>query len=272
MTRPIDTPSGDWCLAARGVTVRRGGRAILDTVSLTLRRGACLSLVGPNGSGKTTLLLALLGVFRPDDGQVRLNDRALAKMSPRTRGRFAGYVPQLLETAPPFTVRDVVAGGRFAHTNAWQALRPADETAVTQALERCGMTALADRRFDTLSGGERQKTLIAAAVAQDPAVLLLDEPNAALDPAYQLELVRILRAWHASGRALLVISHDLQLPLALGGRVAALQAGRLVAEGPADEVLTPAVLSKIYGAPFERVTTSSGQAIPLPTWWRTDAT
>ena len=262
-----DTSSADWCLAARGITVRRGGRAILDEVSLQLRRGECLSLVGPNGSGKTTLMLTLLGVLRTDGGRVSLDDHDLTRLDARRRGRFAGYVPQLLDQAPAFTVYDVVAGGRYAHTGAWQALRSADETAIKQALDRCGLTDFAARRFDTLSGGERQKALIAAAIAQDPQVLMLDEPNAALDPAYQLELVRILRDWHASGRALLVISHDLQLPLALGGRVVALRDGQLAVAGTVGDVLTPAKLTEIYDAPFEQVTTSSGQQIPLPAWW-----
>jgi len=257
-----------WCLSCEHLSVRRGPRLAVQDSTLTLRAGECVSIVGPNGSGKTTLLLALLGLLPPAAGTVRLDGRRLDQLTARQRGRFAAYVPQVLDRAPAFTVYDVVAGGRYPHVAAHRPLSAADHAAVRGALELCGLTPLAERSFDTLSGGERQKTLIAAAMAQDPQVLFLDEPNTALDPGYQVELVRILRDWHRAGRGLLLVSHDLQLPAALGGRVVALRDGRIVAHGPVGSVLTPATLAHVYDARFGIATTADGSQMVLPDWWR----
>jgi len=140
--------------------------------------------------------------------------------------------------------------------------------AVRKAIEQCSLESLADRPFHAISGGERQKTLIAAAIAQDAAVMFLDEPNTALDPAYQTELVRILREWHAAGRGIVLVSHDLQLPAALGGRVVALNGGQIAADGPVNEVLTSTRLEAVYGAPFAEARLGNGTTIVLPQWWQ----
>jgi len=176
-------------------------------------------------------------------------------------------VPQSAELLPAFSVRDVVAGGRFPYASRLGPLTSADHDAIDHAMECCGLSALSGRTLDAISGGERQKTLIAAAIAQEPRLLLLDEPTSALDPAYRLELLSILRDWHASGRGLVLVSHDLQLPAALGGRVLALREGRLVADGPASEVLTPERLADIYDAEFAEVRVDDGPRLPLPRWW-----
>ena len=258
-----------WRLECEHLSVRRGRRLVVQDVTLALHPGQCVSIVGPNGSGKTTLLLALLGLLPPASGGVRLNGRDWGRLSARERGRFAAYVPQGLDRVPAFRVYDVVAGGRYPHVAAHGPLTVADHAAIRRALEQCGLTVLAERPLDAVSGGERQKTLIAAAMAQDPQMMFLDEPNAALDPGYQIELVRILRDWHRAGRGLLLVSHDLQLPAALGGRVVALREGRVAADGPADEVLVPDTLGAIYGARFGVVTTADGAQLVLPDWWRT---
>ncbi len=257
-----------WRLACERLRVQRGGRTILHEVDLTLRDGECLSLIGPNGSGKTTLMLAMLGLLPAAAGRVAVNDRPLAALSAAARGRFASYVPQTVERLPAFTVREVVETGRFPHGSPLRPLSPADRRQVDDALAACGLSALAGRRVDTLSGGERQKTLIAAAIAQDAQVMFLDEPNTALDPGYQAELVALLRAWRRRGRALVLISHDLQLPAALGGRVVAVCAGRIAADGPASAVIAPEALAGIYGAAFAVATTADGREIIVPDWWR----
>lgn len=267
INRPVQDPDG-WRLEARGLDVKRGGRTILDDVSVAIRAGECVSLVGPNGSGKTTLMRVLLGLWPPTRGDVLLDGRAWLDIAPRARGRFAAYVPQMLDAVPPLTVFAVVAGGRYPYQPSPGPLTDGDRQAVDAAIAQCGLQSLVDRRIDQISGGERQKSLIAAAIAQDPLLLCLDEPTTALDPAYQIELVGILQAWRSQGRALIVISHDLQLPTALGGRVIALREHRVAAEGDVDEVLTPEVLASVYGATFEMVETSTGARISLPAWWR----
>jgi len=257
----------NWRLEVRALSVRRGDRLVLQDVNFSVGPGECLSIVGPNGSGKTTLLLALLGLLAPAAGAVTLNGVGVRRMPARQRGRWLGYVPQTLTSPPPFYVYDVVADGRFPYVSGVARLTSADLDAVHGALERCGLLALADRVFTSLSGGEQRRTLLAAAMAQDPQVLLLDEPNTALDPAYRLELVRILLSWLAGGRSLVVVSHDLDLPAALGGCVLALRGGRVVAAGPADVVLAPETLTRVYEAPFELVTSADGRRFSVPRWW-----
>lgn len=265
MSRSPDIPS-DWVLEADGISVRRGGRDLLADVTLRINAGECLSIIGPNGAGKSTLLLTLLGLLAPTAGRLALAGRSLRAWSPRARGRWAAYVPQTLELLPAYTVHDVVMAGRYPHVGAWRALEAEDIAAIDAALQHCGLRELAHRRWDEISGGERQKTLLAAAMAQSPRLLLLDEPTASLDPAYQVELVRALTAWHKGGGALVVVSHDLQLPAALGGRVVALRAGRMVADGPAEQVLEPASLGRVYGAQFAWVMTADGRRIAQPAW------
>lgn len=265
MSRSPDIPA-DWVLEADGVSVRRGGRELLADVALRVNAGECLSIIGPNGAGKSTLLLTLLGLLAPTAGRLMLTGRALHAWPPRVRGRWAAYVPQTLELLPAYTVYDVVAAGRYPHVGAWRAWSADDAAAIDAALGLCGLRELAARRWDQISGGERQKTLLAAALAQAPRLLLLDEPTASLDPAYQVELVRALAAWHAGGGALIVVSHDLQLPAALGGRVVALCAGRVVADGPAEQVLEPESLGRVYGAQFAWVVTADGRRVAQPAW------
>ena len=157
-----ETPAAaapSWNLTCAGLSVRRGGRLVVHDVNLTLRSNECLSFVGPNGSGKTTFMLALLGLLPPASGTVALNGRSIQQFSARARGRFAAYVPQNLAQAPALRVCDVVAGGRFPHVGAVQPLAAADHAAIRDALARCGLTELAERPFDALSGGERQKAL-----------------------------------------------------------------------------------------------------------------
>jgi len=259
---------GDARVECRSMSVRRGDRVVLRDITFTLCAGECLTLIGPNGSGKTTLLLAMLGLLRPAAGLVCLNGLPAHRLAARRRGRFAAYVPQLVERIPAFRVYDVVAGGRYPHVSPLQPLSESDRTAISQALDQCGLTTLAEREINAISAGERQKALIAAALAQDAEFLFLDEPNTALDPAYQVELVGLLRSWHARGRGLVLISHELNLPLAVGGHVVALREGRIVADGPAAEILQPQTLAAVYHTTFEVATTPGGRRFVLPRWSR----
>jgi iron complex transport system ATP-binding protein len=255
-----------WTLECRALDVARGERRVLHDVNLTIAAGECVTLIGPNGSGKTTLLLALLGLLSPAAGSVRLNGAEVARLAPRRRGRFAAYVPQGLEHVPAFTVYDFVAFGRFPHVAALRPLGVEDHAAVSRAIVACRLTDLASRPLNAISGGERQKALLAAALAQDAEALFLDEPNTALDPAYLVELVQRLRAWHAAGRTLVLISHDLHLPAALGGRVVALRAGRVAADGTATDILAPERLSDVFNTRFQRARDDAGHEFSVPAW------
>ena len=193
MSDPADNSAPSWTLRCRDLTVQRGGREVLRSVNLSLRAGQCLALIGPNGAGKTTLMMAMIGLLKPARGAVELNGRPIRDVAARQRGRWASYVPQTLDGMPGFTVSDVVAAGRYPHVSPLAPLSGPDLDIIARALEQSGLTELAERDINQISGGERQKTLIAAAIAQDAGVMFLDEPNPALDPAYQIDLAGMLR-------------------------------------------------------------------------------
>lgn len=253
-------------LETRGVSIWRGGREVVSGVGFSLREGSCLSIIGPNGAGKTTLLLALLGTLPMREGEVRVGGTCLSGMNVRKRGRSLAYVPQSLPALPAFTVRDVVAAGRYPYQHPLQPMSPADREAVNEAIALCGLRELADRRIDAISGGERQKAFLAAAIAQDARVLLLDEPTTALDPGYQVELVGLLRNRLRKGHAVVLVSHDLQLPGALGGDALALRGGRVAARGTVAEIMLPDVLAAVYGVGFAVMTLAGGEQVVCPAW------
>lgn len=265
--RTLELPES-WQLACRGLRVARGGRTVLHDVSLTLRRGECVCLIGPNGSGKTSLLLTLLGLLTPARGDVSVSERSLRSLPARARGRFVAYVPQSIVGMTDFTVYDVVAAGRFPYVSPLRPLAHVDEIAVRRAMEQCEIATLAERPITSISGGERQKALLAAAIAQDTPLLLLDEPTNSLDPAYQIALARLILQWHRDGRTVVTVSHDLQLAAALGGRTVALRGGRVVADDPAAEVLQPAKLREIYDAEFLSIRLPDGRESVCPAWPR----
>ena len=242
-------------LDASGVTVRRGGRAVLRAVlrdvSLSVAEGECVALLGPNGAGKTTLLRALLGLI-PFEGS-----SSLAALPPLERARRAAWLPQVREVAWPVPVRDLVALGRHPHARGGQAGR----AAVDGALARLGLGALADRPATELSGGEQARVLLARALAQETPLILADEPVAGLDPARQIEAMATLAALAREGRGVLVSVHDLSLALRHATRAVLMKEGRVVADGPPGDVLTPARLSEVFGIRAHRVETPDGVAL-----------
>lgn len=253
-------------LTCADLHVHRGDAEIVRGVDLTIRAGECVTIIGPNGAGKTTLLLALMGQLPSARGTVRIGERDVHRTDPRARARAMAYVPQGLAALPPLLVNDIVAGARFAHRGALAPLGANDDRLMANALELCNMSHLADRRADQLSAGERQKLMLAAAIAQDASILILDEPNTALDPAVQLDLVRVLRNRRDAGQTIILVSHDLQLPLALESRILAMREGQLLADDTANALLTPDRLHAIYGAQFERLTGRTGKPVITLAW------
>lgn len=229
------------------LSVARGGKAILSAISVTAPPGAVTGLIGPNGAGKSTLLAALLGLV-PSSGTARFAGADLPGMKRRDRARLLAYVEQSANTEERLTVRDVVALGRIPFQSALAAAgAPEDRAIIAAALEDTGMTAFAHRRFDTLSGGEQQRVHIARALAQQPRLLLLDEPTSHLDISAQLQLLALLRRKAAAGTIVLLALHDLNLAARYCDHLLVLHAGRLAAAGPPAEVLTPALLRQVYG-------------------------
>ncbi|MDT0306229.1 heme ABC transporter ATP-binding protein [Streptomyces sp. DSM 44917] len=235
--------------AARALTVRRGGRAVLDGVDLEVAAGEVLALAGPNGAGKSTLLAALAGDLAPEAGEVTLAGRPAHAHGARELARRRAVLPQDPTISFPFTSAEVVRMGRAPW--AGTAAAAADDAAVAEAMVQTGTTALAGRPFPALSGGERARVALARVLAQRAGTLLLDEPTAALDLRHQEAVLRVCRERAAAGAAVVVVLHDLGLAAAHADRVAVLHRGRLAAAGPPEAVLTGELLSEIYDHPVE---------------------
>ena len=228
-----------------------GGRQtrapVIDGVSLSIERGAVVAVLGPNGSGKTTLLKLLAGVLRPASGVVRLDGVDLGAMTRAAIARRIAVVPQETHPAFEYTVLEMVLMGRYPHLRPFEIEGPEDIRLAREALAATGTAALETRAFDTLSGGEKQRVVIAVALAQSADVLLLDEPTASLDLAYQLEIATLVTRLHRERGVTLVLStHDLNLAAAVSDRVVLLQGGRTLAMGPTSDVLTPANIGRTF--------------------------
>lgn len=228
----------------------RGARArhVLDGVSLEVSRGSVVGLLGPNGSGKTTLLRTLSGVLVPASGSVRLEGRALGELTRRDLASRIAVVPQETRATFDFSVLEMVLMGRYPHLGPFELEGPADLEIARQALVATGTLPLEDRPFATLSGGEKQRVVIAAALAQASDVLLLDEPTAALDLQYQLEILAVLKRLNAErGTTLVVSTHDLNLAASLCEQIVMLKEGRVLAHGDTSSTLTAANIRALYG-------------------------
>ena len=234
-------------LSATNLAVRLGGRAVLEGLSLDLRPGEVACILGPNGAGKSTLLRCLAGLRRADAGEVRLGDADVLVLAPRRRAQRIGFLPQTPEVAWPVDVETLVGLGRIPFTGGGGA---GDEgrAAVARAMTLTGVDALAGRAVDTLSGGERGRVLLARALAGEPEWLLADEPLTGLDPGHQLDACDLFRRLaHDEGHGVVVTLHDLPMALRVADRAIVLAGGRLLADGPAAEALSPDVLRQAYG-------------------------
>ena len=227
---------------------------VLRGVSFTVEPGETLCLLGPNGVGKTTLLRTVLGLLKPLAGEVRVDGRSLSGRSRRETARLLAYVPQAHTPPFPFSVFDVVLAGRTAHVGLFATPAHEDRLVAMEALELLGIGPLARRPYTEISGGERQLALIARAVAQEPRVLLLDEPSSNLDFGNQLRLLELVRRLAAERRLAVVMStHFPDHALRCATTAALVKDGGVLAFGPADAVITGERLEEVYGVPVELV-------------------
>ena len=243
MTEPL--------LELRDFAIDLGGRPVLRGLSFDLARGERVAVVGPNGAGKSTLLKCLTRILPGARGRAMLAGRPLEAYRQDELARRVAYVPQAAGVSIPFTVEEFLAMGRYPHLGPLAAAGERDRAAVERALRDTGTAPLAERYLDTLSGGERQKVFLAAALAQDTELLLLDEHTAFLDPAHQVEIQRLLGRVHDErGTALLAVTHDLNGALAHFDRVLALREGEIRFDGPALKLADPAVLRDVFRHDF----------------------
>lgn len=230
-------------LQAHNLSLRTSNKTILSNVTLQVHSGEMLGLIGPNGSGKSTLLRLLSGVLKPSSGQVTLNGQALQQRSRRSIARELALVSQTAETLDAITVQDAVELGRTPWLSALQPLSPEDTHIVQHALSAVGMQHLQSSAWHTLSGGERQRVHIARALAQQPRILLLDEPNNHLDIHQQLSLMQLIDSLPITK---VMALHDLNQALRCD-RLAVLHQGQLVALDTPQTVLTPSLLAQVFG-------------------------
>lgn len=243
----MTAPAATHLLDVSGVEVRIGGRALVSDVDLTVDRGEVVGLVGPNGAGKSTLLRAISGVL-PSDGHVAIEGRPAADFDRREFARWVAIVQQLPEAPPSMRVGDLVLLGRHPHLGWFEHESAHDHQIARLAMVRAGCIEFADRELGTLSGGERRRVFIARGLAQEPALMLLDEPTANLDAGAQAEVCELLRELAADGVGVLVVLHDLTLAAAYCDRVVLLADGRVLDSGPPREVITEEQVARMYGS------------------------
>ncbi len=222
----------------------------LDGVSLRALAGRVTAVVGPNGSGKSTLVRALLRRVPLAGGRIRVGRRALETFDAREFARHVAVVPQREEVQMPLPVREFVALGRHVHLGAFTPMGAHDRTTVGNALASAGMDHLADRRTDTLSGGEWQRVRIARALAQEAPVIVLDEPTTFLDIAHEMAVFELLDELAMEGRTVLLVSHQLNLVARFASHIVLLSAGHVAAAGSASEVMRGDVLERVYDWPL----------------------
>ncbi|MHA6722522.1 ABC transporter ATP-binding protein [Sphingomonas sp. RS2018] len=234
-------------IACDALSVYLGGRQVLNGLSLTLTPGAVTGIIGPNGAGKSTLLRTIARLLPIAEGSVTIDGAALGDVERRTLAQTIAYLPQGGQVHWPVSVERLVSLGRLPHLAPLSRVGDADRAAIEQAMARADVMHFRDRIVTELSGGERARVLLARALAVEAKALLVDEPLAALDPGHQIDVMRLLQAEAAVGATVVVVLHDLTVAARYCDRLALIDAGRLVAEGAPQEVLTPERLARVYG-------------------------
>lgn len=230
--------------------------------SLEIASASMTAIIGANGSGKSTLIRMLAGLLRPASGEILLDRVALERWQPRLRAREIAYMPQVTVTAFPFPALDVVLSGRSPHVPRFRLESGGDRERAMEALESTGAAHLAHRSVTALSAGERQMVILARALAQEPRLLLLDEPSASLDLKHRADLMRTLaRLRERRGLSVVMITHDLQLTGSLFDRIVAMRCGEVMAHGAPAEVLRSDLLATVYGEPNVRAERLGGQTL-----------
>lgn len=234
-------------IALQEVGVIEAGRGILQNVSVNFERGEVTTLLGPNGAGKTTLLRCALGLRKPDSGRADIDGIEATALNATQRALKVAYLPQQRPLAWPLSVYDLVSLGRFAHGAAPRKLAAADQRAVEQSLQACGLTQLADRRCDKLSGGELARAHCARAVAAQASMLFADEPVAALDPLHQIQVMQLMRQQAQAGVGVVQVLHDVMLAAQYSDKLVWLKHGRVVAQGSPAQTLSTERMAEVFG-------------------------
>jgi iron complex transport system ATP-binding protein len=245
-----------------GLSVELGGRAILSDVSFVAEPGCFLYVIGRNGAGKSTLLKCIAGVVGSYSGKLTIGGRDASSLSARDRARLVAYVPQSSPADVPYTVFDFIEMSRYP----WRGISSEadDRRAAAEAMDLTGIASFAGRRLSNLSGGERQKVMIASAIAQESGTILMDEPTTYLDYAHQVETIDLMaRVNRERGVTMIVVTHDVNLAMGLSGKVVAMSGGRVEWTGPPSGLLEPGWLRSIFGVSFSRYSSGRDGEFPV---------
>ena len=238
-------------LEFKNVSVFLQSKEIVRDITFTISQKQFVSLLGPNGAGKTTLLKAAAGLI-PYEGSILLNGQEINEIKPSKLGRVLSYIPQVHEVHWPMLVKDLVGLGRLPFHFSSSTLNSDDLDAINSALEMTDLIQYADHRFDHLSGGEKNRVMIARALATHPHMLLADEPTAALDPYHQLHTLEVLRKHIQKGFSIIAILHDINLAAQFSDHTILLNKGQIVEQGTPEKVLTEKNLRNIYNISFSQ--------------------
>lgn len=238
---------------------------LLDKFNFGIEDKSFTALIGPNGSGKTTVFNLLTGYLKPLSGSVCFRDSSLKHIALRKRARLMAVVPQSINSALPYTVYQLVAMGRISRLSRFAVLSKHDKAQIEYAMTVMDISDLREQQFNCLSGGERQRTVIAAALAQEPEVLLLDEPTSSLDLGHANSLMRLLQQLNRDKQlTIMLISHDIQLAAHYCQRLTLMKAGKIIADGRPDAVIKPEYIMKAYNEPVNVICDDNGNLLLSP--------
>ncbi|KAF0812626.1 Ferric enterobactin transport ATP-binding protein FepC [Andreprevotia sp. IGB-42] len=241
--------TGSCRLQGKDLQLGYAERIISRQLDVHIRDGEFTVIIGPNGCGKSTLLRSLARLIKPTQGQVTLDGKALGQYPAKQLATQLGLLPQTSTAPDGISVADLVSRGRYPHQSLLRQWRREDETAVAEAMAATGISELAHQAVDALSGGQRQRVWVAMALAQQTPILLLDEPTTYLDIAHQIELLELFRSLNQSGRTLVAVLHDLNHASRYATHLIVMQQGRIVAEGPPAEIISPDLIEHVFGLP-----------------------
>jgi iron complex transport system ATP-binding protein len=234
-----------------GITVKAGRKVLLDNFSCEIGLNEFLVVIGPNGAGKTTLLRAICGLSKVQSGKIVLYGKPFKTYSRRKLASTMALVPQNMHIEFSFTVEETVLMGRYPYLGMLEQEKKEDYEIARQAMEFTQVDHLATRRLDQLSGGEGQRVIIARSICQQPKMMLLDEPTAALDPSHQLSIMKLMQKFRQEKNTTVVmVSHDLNLAGLFASRILLVKEGKVVTSGSPTEILVPQNLQEVYGCPM----------------------
>ncbi|MBP2649509.1 MAG: Iron-chelate-transporting ATPase [Firmicutes bacterium] len=253
-------------LSVNNLTIIINNKRIIDKLSLNVEAGKILSIIGPNGSGKSTLIKALTRSLKPFAGQIELFEQNIRSYSANKLARQIAVLHQKTQAPGDLSVRDLVAYGRFPYQYWWKENHKEDTVIIDWALAETGLSLIADRPVNTLSGGEQQRAWIAMALAQQPRVLFLDEPTTFLDIAHQIEILELITSLNKQeGITVVMVVHDMNHAVRYSDIVAVMQRGKLYSIGQPKDIITPAMLRDVFGVEADILQDKAGQPFCVPT-------